>query len=251
LRRFFVEEIIVDEGTCSITGPEAKHISKVLRMGPGDRLTLIDRKGTRFLALITSVGPREVLVALEKPMPKPFPSPIEITLCQAMIKPRQMDHIIQKTSELGVDCIFPFSSKRTVVRLSKDRLANKIRHWREIAQNSTKQSDRGTPVEIRPVVYFNELMAKWKGENALKVILWEEEKAKDLKSLLRGSSPLRKFVGVVGPEGGFIQQEVEVARDAGFISISLGSRILRSETAAITMVAIAQYEWGDLSLGES
>lgn len=251
MRRFFVEEIIVNKGTCSITGPEAKHISKVLRMGPGDRLTLIDRKGTRFLALITSVGPREVLVALEKPIPKPSPSPIEITLCQAMIKPRQMDHIIQKTSELGVDCILPFSSKRTVVRFSKDRLANKIRHWREIAQNSTKQSDRGTPVEIRPVVYFNELMAKWKGKNALKVILWEEEKTKDLKSLLKGSSPLRKFVGVVGPEGGFIQQEVEVARDAGFISVSLGSRTLRSETAAITMVAIAQYELGDLSLGES
>lgn len=251
MKRFFVEEIIVNEGTCSITGPEAKHISKVLRMRSGDRLTLIDRKGTRFLALITSVGQREVLVALEKSLPKPSPSPIEITLCQAMIKPRQMDHIIQKTSELGVDCILPFSSKRTVVSLSKDRLANKISHWREIAQNSTKQSDRGTPVKIRSVVYFNELMAKWKDENALKVILWEEEKAKDLKSLLSGSSPLRKFVGVVGPEGGFIQQEVELARDAGFISVSLGSRILRSETAAITVVAIAQYEWGDLSLGKS
>ena len=251
MRRFFVEEIIVNEGTCSITGPEAKHISKVLRMRPGDQLTLIDRKGTRFLALITSVGPREVLVSLEKPLPKPSPSPIEITLCQAMIKPRQMDHIIQKTSELGVDCILPFSSKRTVVRLSKNRLANKIRHWHEIAQNSTKQSDRGTPVEIKPVVHFNELMERWKGEKALKMILWEEEEVKDLKNFLRGSSPLRKFVGVVGPEGGFIQQEVEVARDAGFISVSLGDRILRSETAAIAIVAIAQYEWGGLSLDES
>ena len=251
MRRFFVEEIIVNERTCSITGPEAKHISKVLRMGTGDRLILSDRKGARFLALILSVGPREVLVTLEKSIPKPSPSPIEITLCQAMIKSRQMDYVIQKTSELGVDRIFPFSSKRTVVRLSKDRLTNKIRHWHEIAQNSTKQSDRDTPAEIGSMVTFEKLMERCKGENALKVILWEEEKAKDLKSLLSGSSPLSKFVGVVGPEGGFIQQEVEVARDAGFISVSLGSRILRSETAAITMVAIAQYECGDLSLGVS
>ncbi|MBL7205248.1 MAG: 16S rRNA (uracil(1498)-N(3))-methyltransferase [Desulfobacteraceae bacterium] len=251
MKRFFVEEIIVNNGTCSITGQEAKHISKVLRMGTGDRLILSDRKGARFLALILSVGPREVLVALEKSIPKPSPSPIEITLCQAMIKSRQMDYVIQKTSELGVDRILPFSSKRTVVRLSKDRLVNKIRHWHEIAQSSTKQSDRDTPAEIGPVVTFEKLMERCKGEDVLKVILWEEEGVKDLKSLLREYSSLRKFVGIVGPEGGFIQQEVEVARDAGFISVSLGSRILRSETAAITMVAIAQYEWGDLSLNVS
>lgn len=211
---------------------------------------LMDRKGTRFLALIESSGPREVLVALEKPLPKPSPSPIEITLCQAMLKSRQMDYMIQKTSELGVNCIIPFLSKRTVARPSKDRLANKIRHWREIAQSSTKQSDRDTPAIIGSVVTFKKLMETWNGEDALKVILWEEEGVKDLKSLLRASSSQMKFVGVVGPEGGFVQQEIEVAKDAGFISASLGHRILRSETAAITMVAIVQYEWGDLSFGK-
>ncbi len=250
MKRFFVEDIIINEGTFSITGPEAKHILKVLRMGPGDRLILTDRKGARFLALILSVGQKDVLVALEIPLPKPSPSPIEITLCQAMIKSRQMDYIIQKTSELGINSILPFSSKRTVVRPSKDRLTNKIRRWREIAQSSTKQSDRDTPVEIMSVITFNELMSRFKAENALKVILWEEEGVKDLKGLLKSSSSLREFVGVVGPEGGFVQQEIEVAKDAGFISASLGHRILRSETAAITMGAIVQYELGDLSLGK-
>ena len=86
-----------------------------------------------------------------------------------------MNYIIQKTSELGVDCILPFSSKRTVVRLSKDRLTNKIKHWREIAQSSTKQSDRNTPAEIRSVVTFKKLMEILNGEDALKMILWEEE----------------------------------------------------------------------------
>jgi len=248
LRHFFVEEIIENEGTCSITGKEARHISKVLRMETGDRLILSDRKGTRFLALISSVGPREVLVSLENPIPKPSPSPIEITLCQAMIKSRQMDYVIQKTSELGIYNISPFSSKRTVVRLGKDRLANKIRHWRQIAQSSTKQSDRDSPAQIGSVVTFNKLMERCKSEDALKVVLWEEEEIKDLKSLLMGYSSLKKLIGVVGPEGGFSQQEIEVAKDAGFISVSLGNRILRSETAAITLVAIVQYELGDLSL---
>lgn len=94
-------------------------------------------------------------------------------------------------------------------------------------------------------------MERCKGEDALKVILWEEEGVKDLKTLLMASSSARKFVGVVGPEGGFTQQEIEVAKGAYFISVSLGHRILRSETAAITMVAIVQYELGDLSFNKS
>lgn len=196
MKRFFVEEIIANEETCSITGPEAKHILEVLLMGPEDRFVLMDRKDTRFLALIESSGPREVLVAPEKPLPKSSSSTIEITLCQAMLKSRQMNYIIQKTSELGVNCIIPFLSKRTVDRLSKDRFGNKIRHWREIAQSSTKQSDRDPPAIIGSVVTFKKLMKTWDGEDALKVILWEEEGIKDLKSLLRTSSSQMKFVRV-------------------------------------------------------
>ena len=85
---------------------------------------------------------------------------------------------------------------------------------------------------------------KWK--DALKVILWEQERSQDLKSLLKAFSPLKRFVGMVGPEGGFTQEEIGIAREADFFFFFLGNRILRSETAAITMVAIIQYEWGDL-----
>jgi len=217
-------------------------------MGRGDRLILIDGKGERFLGLIKSAGPRDVQVALEKSLPKPPPSPVEIILCQALLKSHPMDYMIRKTSELGVNRLLLFSCERTVVRLDKKRLAGRMRHWREIALSTVKQSGRDIPPEIEAVSPFKELTAKWKQKNATKVILWEEEETNDLKSLLKASSPVTRFIGMVGPEGGFTPGEIETARDAGFISVSLGNRILRSETAAITLVALVQYECGDLSI---
>jgi 16S rRNA (uracil1498-N3)-methyltransferase len=249
LRRFFVENIETKDGLCTIRGSEAKHMTRVMRMGRGDRFILMDGKGARFQAIIVSAGRREVLATLEKALPQPPPSPVEITLCQALLKSRAMDYVIEKTSELGVSRVFPFSSERTVVRLNPEKAVNKRRHWREIAQGAAKQSNRRAPAEIGPFSSFGELVAKCPQENALKVILWEEEAARDLKDLLKASPPPKKFIGMVGPEGGFSQEEVRAAKEAGFTSVSLGQRVLRAETAATTMVAVVQYEWGDLSLG--
>ncbi len=249
LRRFFVDEIETTDGSSSITGSEARHITRVLRMGRGDRLVLMDSKGARFQALIESASPKEVRVVLEKRLPRPPPSSVDITLCQAVLKSRSMDYLIQKTSELGVDLILPFTSKRTVVRLDEKGSTKKVQRWREIAQAAAKQSDRAIPAKIRSITLFEELMATCEGKDVLQVILWEEEGARDLKDMFKASSSIKKFVGVVGPEGGFTQQEISLARDAGFIPVSLGNKILRAETAALTLVAIAQYECGGLSLG--
>ena len=243
-----MDEIEAKDGLFTITGTEARHITRVLRMGRGDRFILMDGKGTRFQVVIESAGRREVLVALEKPLAQPPLSPIEITLCQALLKSRAMDYVIEKTSELGVNRVLPFSSERTVVRLNKGRLSKKEQRWREIAQSSAKQSDRNTPVEIGPLSSFEELVAMCRGEKALKVILWEGEGTTDLKGVPKALFPVKKFIGIVGPEGGFSQEEVRAAGEAGFVSVSLGQRVLRAETAAVTMVAIVQYEWGDLSL---
>ncbi len=247
-RHFFIDEISEDTRTLTISGAEAKHISKVLRMKPGDRFILMDGKGSRFLAVIESAASKEVLVVLEKPVPKPLPSPVHITLCQALPKSRAMDYLIQKTSELGVDRIVPFFSERTVVKYKKDSLINKMRHWHEVAISSAKQCGRGIPVSIDSPVLFSDVMEKWRGDHALKVVLWEEEESKDLKSMLETSPPAANFVGVIGPEGGFSEEEINAARDGGFASVSLGNRILRAETAAITTVAIVQYELGDLNI---
>jgi len=114
LRRFFVEASIEPDRPCIITGSEAHHILKVLRMGPGDRLALMDGRGAHFQAVIRSATRKEVTVIPEEPLPSSPPSPVEISLCQALLKPGPMDYLIQKTSELGVDAVFPFFSQRTV-----------------------------------------------------------------------------------------------------------------------------------------
>jgi 16S rRNA (uracil1498-N3)-methyltransferase len=248
MRRFLVENLNAHDGMCTIAGPEARHMTRVLRMEAGDRFVLMDGKGSRFLASIESATPQGVRVILERSLPKPPPSPVTIVLCQALLKSGPMDYLIQKTSELGVDHILPFSSLRTVTMLKRERLANRMRHWREIARSSAKQSGRVIPAQIDVPTSLRELIARWKEKKEMKAILWEGEGATDLKGLLRGSFRAGKFIGMVGPEGGFAGEEVELAEDAGFIPVTLGNRVLRSETAAMTMVAIVQYEWGDLGM---
>jgi len=251
LRRFIVREIVAEDGSCMITGSEARHITKALRMVRGDRLILMDGQGARYQSIIESVGPQGVEVRFESPLPIPSPSPVEITLCQALLKSRAMDLVVEKTSELGVHSIYPFTSERTVVKLDGYKSENKAKRWREISYGATTQSGGRAPAEIGTLLSFTDLATKHQEENALKVIFWEEENVRDLKGLLRTSSPMEKAIGMVGPEGGFTREEIRMAEQAGFTSVSLGQRALRAETAAITMTAIIQYEWGDLSLNTS
>jgi 16S rRNA (uracil1498-N3)-methyltransferase len=243
-----LESIEIKDGLCTITGSEAKHMARVLRTKPGDSMVLMDRKGSRVQAIIRSVTPREVLVAIERALPAPPSSPVEITLCQALLKSGAMDFVVQKTSELGVDRIIPFFSERTVVSLNRERAASRLRHWQEIARNASKQSNRARPPEIVLPEPLEHTLTQWGKHKALKVITWEEERAKDLKCILRTPFAGRKVVGMVGPEGGFSPEEIGQAGEAGFISASLGPRTLRSETAALALVTLVQYEWGDLAM---
>jgi 16S rRNA (uracil1498-N3)-methyltransferase len=248
MRRFFVDEILSAQGSFAITGAEAKHITKVLRMGPGERIVLLDKVGARLQAVIKEASRHRVLVNLERPLPAPAPSPVHITLCQALLKSHPMDLLMEKTSELGVDRVLPYIAERTVVKVDGDTAHGKVRHWKEIAQSAAKQSDRAMPAEIGPLYPFDKMLAVLSKESALKILLWEQEGITSLKDLLRSKSPAPRVLAIVGPEGGFTEREVKEAGEAGFVSVSLGCRILRAETAAISLVTILQYEWGDLGL---
>lgn len=249
LKRFLVEDLEIEDDFCEITGREAHHMSRVLRMGRGDALVLLDGKGGRFLAEIQSVSRDTVKVQIKKPLGQGPPSALEITLCQAVIKSASMDYLIQKTSELGVTRISPFFSSRSVVHLKGDRQWKKINRWREIAHSAAKQCNRDIPAEIGPPESFEKQLAFFSKTPGFKAILWERETSRDLKDLLQHHEPSGGFTGMVGPEGGFTPEEVSAAQHAGFIPISMGSRILRAETAALVLVAIVQYEWGDLRMG--
>lgn len=248
LRRFFVNKVETEDDPFIITGHEARHMVNVLRMGKGDRLILMDGTGNRYEAMIISVSSHEVSVRLERALPKPPTSPLEIILCQAMLKSGPMDLVIQKTSELGVDRLIPFFSERTVVRPEKERSHHKRDRWQEIAVSAAKQSDRVIPEQIDLPSPFGDLMERLKLEMAWKVILWEGERAFDLKSLIDRSLLPQRIIGIIGPEGGFTEKEVTMAREAGFSPVSLGRRILRAETAALALATILQYTWGDLRI---
>jgi 16S rRNA (uracil1498-N3)-methyltransferase len=217
-------------------------------MGKGDRFILMDRAGDRYEAVIESVDGMEVMVRFAEKLEGPASSDLEITLCPAILKSGPMDYLIEKASELGITRVMPFYSERSVIKINSSNASNKVRRWREIAVSSAKQSDRITPAEITEPVVFSDLVQQWQDSNVMKVILWEREDSRDLKELLKKSMPGHHFVGIVGPEGGFSAAEVDAAAQAGFIPVSLGKRVLRAETAAMTMVAIVQYELGDLSL---
>jgi 16S rRNA (uracil1498-N3)-methyltransferase len=246
MRRFFIEEIKEKDGFCTVPEQEARHIVKVLRMKQGDRLILMDSGGKRFEASIESAALRELTVKLIKKLPDPPPSPVSIDICQALIKSRVMDYMIEKTSELGISKIIPFYSERTIVKLENNKVQQKMRHWTEISRSAAKQSGRPLPVNISRPLPFRELLQDLKEKEGLKVVLWEGEDDNDIKDLLRSGTTETLFTGIVGPEGGFSRDEIKELKDAGFIPVSLGNRILRAETAAIALVTIIQYEWGDM-----
>ena len=195
---------------------------------------------------IENISRHEVTARLLKELPKPDDSPVSINICQALLKPQKMDYMIEKTSELGISGILPFYSERTVIKLDERQSENKVRRWKEITRSASKQSGRLAPAEIYEPVHLVKLLEILKSFNGLKVLLWEGEEYTSLKELLKSSEIPENFTGIIGPEGGFTKKEADMIKETGIIPVSLGLRILRAETAAITLTALIQYEWGDL-----
>ncbi|MBN1906068.1 MAG: 16S rRNA (uracil(1498)-N(3))-methyltransferase [Deltaproteobacteria bacterium] len=248
MRRFFIEEIIEKDGLCLIPEKEARHMIKVLRMKANDPFILITGKGEGFEAVIETASHKVVYARIIKALPTGPSSPINIEICQAILKPRIMDYMIEKTSELGVSRIQPFYSERTIIKPDKDSASNKIRHWRMIAQSALKQCGRPAPAVIAEPSGFKEMVQAVADKDGVKVVLWEGEQRSDLKTLLREKETTEVFTGIIGPEGGFTGQEVNLMMEAGITPVSVGTRILRAETAAIALTTIIQYEWGDLGI---
>jgi 16S rRNA (uracil1498-N3)-methyltransferase len=158
-----------------------------------------------------------------------------------------MDFIIQKATELGVDRIIPFQSARSVSRLTDDKKRQKALRWQKIAVEAARQCGRADVPVISPCLDFLE-MIRDEGRKVFKIIFWEEETRCGIRDVLnqKHTELADEFFVIVGPEGGFLKEEVNQAREAGFQSVSLGRQILRVETAALAIMAIIQYEKGIL-----
>ncbi len=245
MRRFFVEHISPNAPCATITGKEAKHIRNVLRLKKGERLEIMDGSGWVAKAVIEEVSSDEVKVNIHENIFPPPPK-IEISLAQALIKGPSMDYVIQKATELGVNSIQPFYSKRTVVKLQPEHLIKKLDRWRKLIMSACKQCGRPVLPQLYKPLTFNNLVKKKRDSNSLKLLLWEKETASQLKELLINYSSSSPILILVGPEGGFTKEETKIATESGFYPIALGNRILRAETASIALLSIIQYELGDL-----
>ncbi len=209
----------------------------------GSIITLTDSEGNDFRGRVLRLSKEEASILIFDAFPSPTESSLEIILLQALPEKERMELIIQKATELGVSSIIPIKSERSISLEERESKQKKAHRWQEIAIKAVQQSRRATVPRVEAYRSFMEALKSCEGEG-LKILLYEK-KGENLKNVLKRYQP-QKIFAMVGPEGGFTEEEVALAKDKGFIPVKLGQRILRTETAAITLVGILQYELGDL-----
>ncbi len=236
MRRFFCENITTDSAT--ITGDDAHHISRVLRMKAGDALSLCDGAGNEYDALIVSVSPEAVVCTVSNPHASEAESPVQVTLFQCLPKTGKMELIVQKCTELGVFSVVPVQSARCVVVPGKD-YDKKRERYNRVALEAAKQSRRAMVPQVLPLTELKKINVKLFD---LFLVAYEDENTVSLKQALRAASSPQSIALLIGPEGGLEEGEVKKLVQAGAKSVSLGKRILRTETAGMAMLAQTLYE---------
>jgi len=246
--RFFVSVPILGEEEIRISGREARHMRRVLRLKVGDRVDIFDGTGKEYHGQITHQHHQNVTVRIVETTSPDQESPLTLVMGQSLIKGDKMDFVIQKATEMGVSTIIPFVSSRSVTRVDPGNIEQRLNRWRAIAVESSKQCGRLIPLNIGTILGFDEALGR-APLSTRRIILCERATYR-LKSLFReidrSSRSSQSFYFIVGPEGGFTEDEVKKAEKAEFTPVSLGSRILRAETAGLSFVSILQYEWGDM-----
>ncbi len=249
MNRFFVnkENILEDQQEIVIDEIEdIKHITKVLRLNLGNEIEICNKSKVDYRATISSMDKKQVVCEiLEKNLSK-TEAPVEITLFQGIPKGSKMDLIIQKGVEVGVSKIIPFTSERCVVKI-KDRNseAKKIERWQKIASEAAKQCKRGIIPLVENVVEISNLRDILNGFDMV-LMPYEEEKNSSIREAITSRENIKKIGVIIGPEGGFTSEEVLTAKEWGCKPVSLGPRILRTETAGLVTASIVMYELGDL-----
>ena len=242
--RLYLPRPLETGAVCATAADQARYLKTVLRMREGDPLLIFNGTGWEYKAVIRrqTAGEMELEITGRRALPA---DEIHVTLCQAVPKVEKMDGIIRHATELGAERIVPFLAERSVPRWQPEQLPRKRERWQKIAVEASRQCGRPDIPEIGEIVTF-ERMLRDVPESGLRLIPWEEETKTGIREILRdpSRSEMKEFVLVIGPEGGLSAGEIELARQAGFLSVSLGKRVLRVETASLAVLAILQYEKG-------
>ncbi|HEY4873648.1 MAG TPA: 16S rRNA (uracil(1498)-N(3))-methyltransferase [Steroidobacteraceae bacterium] len=241
LTRVYVDAPLASGKHCLVTGSAANHMVRVLRLAVGAAITLFDGAGGEYAARIESLRKDAVRVEVGAHAALERESPLDVTLAQGVSRGERMDWVVQKATELGVRRIVPLITVRSVVRLDAQQAPKKLQHWRGIAVAACEQCGRNRLPELAAPLDFLEFLGGEVAADAMRLVL------SPAGSLRIGAikSP-QKIILLIGPEGGLAPEEAEAAIDRGFTAVSLGPRILRTETAAIAALAALQQAFGDL-----
>ena len=239
-RRIFAPPEAFGDGALALEGERLRHLRSVLRLGPGDEVTVTDGAGAEYQVRIEHLGRergRALVLARSEP---PRESALDLVLAQALPKGDRFSFVLEKATELGVSGIMPLTSERTVAAAGGGAAAR----WRRITESAVAQCGRTRLPVVRPLCAFEEMVAD-PSPPELRVLLWEHAQ-EDLGDLIARRAAPRSALVAIGPEGSWSDQEVQRARQAGFAVVRFGPRILRTDTAGVAAVAVLQNRWGDL-----
>lgn len=241
--RFFVEDSQVEELRAEIAGSDARHIGKVLRQRPGDPVTIVWRQQA-WQGKIETVAEDAITVLLLEPLAETKEPPLQVYLLQGIAKGERMDMVMQKSVELGVYAIIPVHTRYTVVELSAKKALAKQERWQKIAESAAKQCGRLVVPQVYPVLSLEKALAAVPTDCRF-IMPWEKTDDCSFAQVLKEPAPAKAAL-LIGPEGGLAPEEALLAQEKGASLVSLGKRILRTETAAIAALSILMYQWGDV-----
>ena len=237
--RFFCADDNIIDDKVVITGGDLKHLKTILRAKTGDEVSIVT-ESNEFIAEIEEIHNDEIICSIVDRLERNNETNISITLCQGIPKQTKMETIIQQNVELGVKSFIPLITERTVVKLNdKDREQKKLDRWRKIAKESSKQSKRNIVPTVEDIMTIKELIERIKKEDPVVLVPYELEDVSTLKDVL--SSAGQNYYIVIGPEGGFDLKEIELFKSIGAHIVTLGKRIMRTETAGVVTSAVVLY----------
>jgi 16S rRNA (uracil1498-N3)-methyltransferase len=248
MRTFHVRPESIDNQRVVFDQEEAHHLSRVLRLTPGDTIQAVDGMGTEYtvrLELVSAKAASGIILVQTRAVTE---SSLALTLAQGVPKGDKMKWVVQKATELGVKRIVPLLTERVVVRLDPSRWRERARRWQRVAKEAAKQAGRGEIPAVETPVPLADFCAR-PLEVGCAICFWEGE-TRGLRETLREVPPPSSALLLVGPEGGLSLQEVEALRATGFLSARLGPRILRTESAGVVGLSLLQYLYGDLGSGQ-
>ncbi|WP_352419848.1 16S rRNA (uracil(1498)-N(3))-methyltransferase [Proteiniborus sp.] len=247
MHRFFVDKENIKDNKITIVGDDVKHIKNVLRLKEEDIISICDRQKTDYIAKIAMLCKEEIVCDILDTNKSNTEPPVEVILYQGIPKSAKMDVIIQKSTEVGVVKIIPVITDRTVVKIQeRKKEEKKLERWNRISEEAAKQSKRGIVPDICPILTFDEMLETLKND-AFVIVPYENEEKTGIKEVLIKNKNKRVNI-IIGPEGGFEDWEIKSLKDIGANIVSLGPRILRTETAGFIASAIVLYELGDLGV---